>query len=615
MRAFKLLLLFTMTISTMVIADPQVFWNQNLGGEEYEYGRSVRQTSEGGFIITGESWTTGGNDQDILLIKTDSEGNPEWIRTYGGELADAGYCAVQTEDGGYLIAGAADIVPYDLEMNLVIIKTDDSGDSLWSYTLDNGEIDRAHSIVLLEDGSFIVAGEVDGDFTGGAGDALLMKMDSEGNVIWMQTYDIRYRDSFFHVEQLEDSGFILSGVTSFDEYAFAGKIMLFRADSEGNQIWFEEYGWGYGAEVKQTEGGGFAVCGRTSENSAGSEDAFLLKTDDAGNLLWFNTWGTIWTQLCFGMTKTADGGFVLTGTSYEPEIFGCYALHTIRADSEGYTIGEWMYSAGTYDYGYDIMTTEDGNYVITGSTSSPLTGYSDVLLMKIDDQLGSLVVNMIPDSYQITIPAQGGHFSYDVQLSNNSAEFISVDFIVEAQQSLMQTQQILRVDDIELAPGESEERSNAVQFVPARAEAGDYIYLVKIYEHGTNNFITMDQFHFEKSANGFGSPAARGDWEIDGIEDRNDELSAIPADYTVLSAFPNPFNPVTNISYYLPEAAQIELSIYDIQGKLINIVADGWEDKGSHLVYFDAGNLSSGVYFARLSAGEYNLVKKLILTK
>jgi len=157
-----------------------VEWTKTYGGSSYDYGNSVQQTQDGGFIIAGATYSFGAGGCDVYLIKTDAYGNVEWTNTYGGSDYDGGYSVQQTKDGGYIIAG------YTCSFgasgcDVYLIKTNANGNVEWTKTYGGSDLDKGYSVQQTQDGGFIIAGYTYSFGAGGA-DVYLIKTDANGNV-------------------------------------------------------------------------------------------------------------------------------------------------------------------------------------------------------------------------------------------------------------------------------------------------------------------------------------------------------------------------------------------------------------------------------------------------
>jgi hypothetical protein len=161
-------------------ANGNVSWAKTYGGTNWDLARSVQQTSDGGYIVAG--WTTsfGAGYFDIFLIKTDANGNVSWAKTYGGSGDDRAYSVQQTSDGGYIVAGETWSFGAG-GLDIFLIKTDANGNIIWAKTYGGTNWDQAYSVQQTSDGGYIVAGQT-GSFGAGWYDIFLIKTDANGNI-------------------------------------------------------------------------------------------------------------------------------------------------------------------------------------------------------------------------------------------------------------------------------------------------------------------------------------------------------------------------------------------------------------------------------------------------
>ncbi len=378
-------------VSVLLFSAPQVFglisdgsmeWNKTYGGSYSDLAQSMVLTSDGGYALAGYTASFGARYNDFWLVRTDSSGNELWSKMYGGTGDDQAWSLVQTGDGGYALAGytnSSGAGDYDFWL----VRTDSSGNELWSKTYGGARYDGAESMVITSDGGFALVGYT---ISIGAGnnDFWLVRTDSSGNELWSKTYGGTGYDYAFSVVQTSDGGFAIAGFTnSFG--SVTPDFLLVKTDSSGNQLWSKTYG-GTGDDecvsVIQTSDGGYALGGCTTSFGAGDRDFWLVKTDSAGNQLWSKTIGGVYSDGIESMVQTRDGGYALAcyTLSYGA---GRYDGWLVKTDSSGNELWSETYGGTINDYASSIVLASDGGYALAGFASSFGAGIYDFWLIKV----------------------------------------------------------------------------------------------------------------------------------------------------------------------------------------------------------------------------------------
>ena len=261
-------------------------WNRTYGEVTgYHHGFALVQTADGGYALVGNSISSDLEYEDLLLIKTDSRGNMEWSKSYGGSEKESDPKLVQTLDGGFALVsrtysyGEAMTYSYGVGYaDIWLIKTDDFGNVEWSKTYGGAGVDYPTSLIQLLDGSFVIAGGTS-SFSEGEEDFLLIKTDNHGNVEWNQTYGTANPDNLPSLVQTSDGGFALAGYTHTDPLA---DFLLVKTDNRGNMLWNQTYLGGAVLGLPsliQNVDGGFALSGGKGSFDTGNYDFWLIKTD------------------------------------------------------------------------------------------------------------------------------------------------------------------------------------------------------------------------------------------------------------------------------------------------------------------------------------------------
>jgi len=330
MRTFATLLALMVPLAV----NAQITFERTYGGPHADIGCSVQQTSDGGYIIAGGTSSFGAGSGDVYLIETDSIGDTVWTRTYGGPDWDWGYSVEETSDGGYIIAGGTSSFGAD-SSDVYLVKTDGVGDRVWTRTYGGPDEDCGYSVAQTSDGGYVVAGATK-SFGAGSEDVYLIKTDSVGDTVRTRTYGGPSVDYGYSVEETSDGGYVIAGGTS-SFGAGSGDVYLIKTDSVGDTVWTGTCGgpdddWGY--SVEETSDGGYIIAGGTSSFGAGSIDVYLIRTDSVGDTVWTRTYGGPDDDWSWSVEETSDGGYIIAGFTSSFGA-GSHDIYLIKTDADG----------------------------------------------------------------------------------------------------------------------------------------------------------------------------------------------------------------------------------------------------------------------------------------
>jgi len=362
---------------------PQESWNRTFGGTNVDRGVYVEQTNDGGYIITGETWSYGNGAYDIWLIKTDSKGNEEWNKTFGGENDEMGTSIHSTIDGGYIITGKTNSYGVG-NSDVWLIKTDAFGNEEWNKTFGNEFNDWGWSVQQTIDNGYIITG-ISEPFSEDIRDLWLIKTDSFGNEKWNKTYGGVKNEYGYSVQQTTDGGYLILGETN-SYGSGSGDVWLIKTDVNGTEDWNKTFGGidqDSGISMQIIENEGYIILGITWSFGLDSGDVWLIKTDIFGNEQWNRTFGGTSYDCGASIDITDDGEFIICAIT---ETFGAGEgdVWLIKTDSSGNEKWNKTFGGTDYDCGYSVQYTDDGGFIICGCTKSYGVGNEDVWLIKVE---------------------------------------------------------------------------------------------------------------------------------------------------------------------------------------------------------------------------------------
>lgn len=315
-------------------------WAQTYGNSGDSEASSIVQTSDGGYAIGGFTNSTGNGIYSFWLIKTDAKGNEQWSQTYGASGDNEAYSMIQTSDGGYALAGYTTTLGSG-GRQMLLVKTDANGNMVWSQTYGGGGDSEAYSVIQTSDGGYALAGYTDSTGAGGY-DLYLVKVNGTGAIEWSQTFGGAGDDYAYSIVQSSDGGYTLAG----SMYSFSdgySNFWLVKTDSNGQMMWNQTYDGGSDSEASSiiqtyNEGSGTAVNGgyviAGSIDSSSGEAYWLVKTDSSGTAQWNQTFSNSGDNYANSLIQTSDGGYAVAGYT-DATGAGGYDFYLIKTTSTG----------------------------------------------------------------------------------------------------------------------------------------------------------------------------------------------------------------------------------------------------------------------------------------
>ncbi len=381
---------------------PDTIWTNIFGGTDDEFGHFAEQTNDGGYILTGWTKSFGAGLNDIWLIKTNSSGDTLWTKTFGGSEDDNSSCVRQTSDGGYILF--AETVSFGpTYWKAWLIKTDATGDKTWTKLIGENRHYFIQSGFELFGGDYIFVGY---HKASGAGqeDIWFVKTNHSGDTVWTKTFGGTGNDISSTFQQTNDGGYIIAASTnSFGAGNY--DAWLIRTNADGDTIWTRTYGGAdtdHASDVKQTDDNGFIIAGSTRSfgHANNYNDAWLIKTNFNGDTTWTKTFGGDLHDGALSVQQTSDGGFLIVGNlgidSFNRDIW------LIKTNASGDSLWTKTFGGANWDIGRSTEPTSDGGYIICGDFYQSSTNNYDIWLLKIEpdpNNVQPLEQGNIPDNY------------------------------------------------------------------------------------------------------------------------------------------------------------------------------------------------------------------------
>jgi len=392
------------------------------------------KTNYTGMIMASDGKT--GITESTFLFSTIENTNGEigvvWQKSLGGDVNDEAYVIRETDDGGYIIGGVSESDNGDVSENkggkdCWVVRLDNVGNIVWEKNFGGSQNETIHDIQLTDDGGYIVGAfstSSDGDVSGNNGmrDFWIVKLNASGDLVWETNIGGESDDILESIIQAADGGYIASGFSSSDEVGINGQsdAWIVKLDDLGNLLWETNIGGSQrdiAMSIDNTIDQGFVVAGYT-ETSDDKRDVWMAKFNEAGGLEWQNTYGGSDDEEAGSVQQTLDGGYIISGYSRSSdsdvtENKGSADGWVIKTNSAGGLMWEKTYGGMGSEGISDIQQTNDGGYIATGSSSSSdgdieeNNGARDFWILRLNNS-GTIV-------WQKNLGSEGDDYAFSIQ--------------------------------------------------------------------------------------------------------------------------------------------------------------------------------------------------------
>ena len=360
-------------------------WVRTYGTPIYDgSGSDLVVLDDGSFALAGSAWSVGAGLADVLLLKLDPRGEITWQRAWGGPDWDDPATVVATSDGGYLLAGSTKSFGRG-ERDVWVLKVDAFGVDQWQKTSGESFVDMAWDAVESTDGTFVVAGFTQDVSDVSDAQAWILTLNPDGQAQRERTYGGPGWEEARSIVQTSDGGYAFAGSTeSFGAVGEDGWIV--KLDTRDGIEWEKRYGGPereYFLSLAPTSDGGFVAAGGTYPGG-GQPDAWVMRLDGTGEVLWQERLGGLDHDLALAAAELDDGSVLVSGITHSMGA-GFQDAWLIRLDPFGAVLWQKTYGGGNQEGATAPASTPDGGIAIGGFTDSFGAGLGDLWLLKLDE--------------------------------------------------------------------------------------------------------------------------------------------------------------------------------------------------------------------------------------
>ena len=406
----RFLLIILFFIGLVAKAQPPHKFYSTYGGNGYDVGYDVKQTLDGGYIITGSTSSYGQGNTDMYLLKIDSMGQKVFQTTFGGVSNEIGKSVVQLLDSSYVMAGytsSSGVGGYDV----FLVKADKSGNLIWQKTIGGSDWDFANSMNATADGGFIIAGTTY-SYGHGNADGYVIKTNANGDTTWTKTFGGINDDEFKSVIQTSDGNYALTGYTKSYNDIDSGDVWVLKLNTLGDTLWRKFYGQGqedFANQIIEHPNGQFFIAGGTKSFGVNKMNGYALNLDNNGNYIFQRLDNTSTSYQSFNSIVISKRSNNLVNAMARETVGGYGAQMKMLEMNLSLNYQNAIdYGSNIEDEAYKIIATKDKGYACIGYTYGFGSILSDIYFYKTDSNLvGSQSIVSVnefePDNIQLSV--------------------------------------------------------------------------------------------------------------------------------------------------------------------------------------------------------------------
>ena len=612
-------------------------WSRVYGGSSGDWIYGIEAMDGGGYIICGYTYSFGSGNQDLWVLRIDDNGDTLWSYTYGGWGNDRTYDDLEkTDDGGYIINGTTHSFSPDGTHAMWLVKLDSTGQIEWDRSFSTGQpYDYGESGEAIQtfDGGYIIAGS---SFSSGHATSVgfVVKTDSVGGEVWRKTFCVPDSETqFFDLVQTQDSGYMILGQTN--GYGSGNNdLLIFKIDSIGDSLWAKIYGGtenDAGRIILPTDDGNYLIVGNTQSFAQYSSAIWFLKINPDGDTLWTKVYDYWYAASVNDMENTSDSNYIIVG-SCRPDSSDSALVLLIKITGSGDIL--WMKHFGVDSvqvWGSSIVQTIDKGYITVGGKRKFGSIESDGYLLK---------VSCISPFWQIEKVDTAGNVGLNSTLSVDTLNHPHIAYWDGSNSILKYAQwdgmdwKTEVIDSPEVVNPKTVSMALYEKVIPHIVYVGDW-NIVKYGNLDGSNWnievvdsnVTCEWLSLEIDKDGISQIAYYDGGDSTNLKYARGTPSGIGQKFSEEDSpdkfwiYPNPFRNLVTIKYTLRSPQKVDLKVYSITGRLVkNIIDNKTQGAGIHRSYWNGVNnngkrLRNGVYFLYLQRGDMKNIRKLILLK